>query len=472
MADRHRQWGSQPLRFLILALVLAVIAGVGAVWGKSMLTASGALRDGGASTIPSSLYSPTPEAGGPGGRGIVAAATPAADSSTPADPSAVASRIAGVTAKQPGTLGAATVDLTTGITLFSKNADALMTPASNLKVLTGIGLLNAVDAGKTFATKVVRSSDDPSTITLVGGGDPYLQATPSATNPDFASTQVLAKNTAAALKKDGVTSVTLDYDDSLFGSDSWNSAWPAGYADQVTHISALWVNEGVDASGARSTTPSLQAATTFASQLTASGITVTGTPGAKQAPSSASTVASVNSAPVETLLKTALLHSDNSATEVLGRQSALAAGKPGTFAGATANLQAQLTSLGAWQSGAVLQDTSGLSRGNLVSATMLEKAWRAALTTARLQPIADAVPVAQVSGSLASRFGDDADVAGRGVVHAKTGTLTGVSSLSGWIRTADGRVVVQAFLLNNSADDSASHTWLDAAWSAVASCGC
>jgi D-alanyl-D-alanine carboxypeptidase/D-alanyl-D-alanine-endopeptidase (penicillin-binding protein 4) len=266
--------------------------------------------------------------------------------------------------------------------------------------------------------------------------------------------------------------VTLDYDDSLFGSDSWNSAWPAGYADQVTHISALWVNEGVDASGARSTTPSLQAATTFASQLTASGITVTGTPGAKQAPSSASTVASVNSAPVETLLKTALLHSDNSATEVLGRQSALAAGKPGTFAGATANLQAQLTSLGAWQSGAVLQDTSGLSRGNLVSATMLEKAWRAALTTARLQPIADAVPVAQVSGSLASRFGDDADVAGRGVVHAKTGTLTGVSSLSGWIRTADGRVVVQAFLLNNSADDSASHTWLDAAWSAVASCGC
>ena len=250
-------------------------------------------------------------------------------------------------------------------------------------MLTGIGLLNAVDAGKTFATKVVRSSDDPSTITLVGGGDPYLQATPSATNPDFASTQVLAKNTAAALKKDGVTSVTLDYDDSLFGSDSWNSAWPAGYADQVTHISALWVNEGVDASGARSTTPSLQAATTFASQLTASGITVTGTPAAKQAPSSASTVASVNSAPVETLLKTALLHSDNSATEVLGRQSALAAGKPGTFAGATANLQAQLTSLGAWQSGAVLQDTSGLSRGNLVSATMLEKAWRAALTTAR-----------------------------------------------------------------------------------------
>lgn len=377
-----------------------------------------------------------------------------------------------MTAAQPGTLGAVSVDLTTGVTLYSKNPDALMTPASNLKVLTGIGLLNVVDAGKTFTTKVVRSTDAPSTITLVGGGDPYLQATPSTENPDFASTQVLAKNTAAALKKAGVTSVTLNYDDSLFGSDSWNSAWPSGYADQVTHISALWVGEGVEASGARSTTPSLQAATTFAAQLKAAGITVTGTPAAKQAPGSATSVAAIQSAPVETLLRTALLHSDNSATEVLGRQAALAAGKPGTFEGATANLQAQLTALGAWQQGAVVQDTSGLSRGNLVSATMLEKAWRAALTTKRLQPIADAVPVAQVSGSLAARFGDAADVAGRGVVHAKTGTLTGVSTLSGWVRTADGRVVVQAFLLNNSADDSASHTWLDAAWSAVASCGC
>lgn len=443
------------------------------MWGKSMLTASGVLRDEGASTIPSSLYSPTPAAGGPGGRGVVAAATPAANSSTPANPAAVASRIAAVPTAQPGTLGAASVDLATGTQLYSKNADALLTPASNLKVLTGISLLNVVDAGTTFATKVVRSADAASTITLVGGGDPYLQATPSTTNPDFASTQELARRTAAALKKNGLVSVTLDYDDSLFTADTWSTAWPAGYADQVTHISALWANEGMaDGSATRSTTPSLQAATTFATQLKAAGITVTGTPAAKKAPTSAAELARVESAPVETLLKTALLHSDNSATEVLGRQAALAAGKPGSFAGATATVQAQLTRLGAWQQGAVLQDTSGLSRGNRVSATMLEKAWRAALTTRRLQPIADAVPVAQVSGSLASRFGDAADVAGRGVVHAKTGTLTGVSSLSGWIRTADGRVIVQAFLLNNSADDSASHIWLDAAWSAVASCGC
>jgi D-alanyl-D-alanine carboxypeptidase/D-alanyl-D-alanine-endopeptidase (penicillin-binding protein 4) len=58
------------------------------------------------------------------------------------------------------------------------------------------------------------------------------------------------------------------------------------------------------------------------------------------------------------------------------------------------------------------------------------------------------------------------------VVHAKTGTLTEVAALSGWLRSADGRIVVQATIINNSPDPDAAHTWLDSAWSAVAGCGC
>lgn len=486
MADKRRQRGSQPVRFLILALVLAVLVGVGSVWGKSMLTAAGALTSGGATTIPSSLYSPTPEAGGPGGDGVVGLATPAPDSTTPADPAAVASRIASA-GTQPGTLGASAVDLTSGRVLYSKNPTTLMTPASNLKVLTMMSLLNVESPGTTYSTKVVEAQSSSATpaspagtassassgttsITLVGGGDPYLQATPSATEPSFASTQRLAASTAAALKKQGVSSVRLSYDDTLFGTDSWAATWPASYADQVTRISSLWVDEGMaDGSSARSTTPALQAATTFAAQLGAAGITVTGEPSAAKAPAGATSLAQVSSAPLETLIKTALLHSDNSATEVLGRQLAIASGHPATFAGAAAAVRAQLTRMGIWQNGAVLQDTCGLSRGDLVSAEMLVKGWQHALTTERIEPIADALPVARVSGSLTTRFGEAADVAGRGVVHAKTGTLTGVSALSGWVRTADGRVVIQATILNNAPDNAAATAWLDAEWSAVAS---
>lgn len=474
MADKRRRRGSQPVRFLILALVLAVLVGVGSVWGKSMLTAAGALSDAGPSTIPSSLYSPTPQVGGPGGDGVVGLATPAPNSTTPADPAAVAARVAKAGAR-PGTLGAAAVDLASGRVLYSSSPEALMTPASNLKVLTMMSLLNVEGAGTTYATKVVADAGSSAgasgttQITLVGGGDPYLQATPSGTSPTFASTQKLAVSTAAALKKQGVSSVSLGYDDTLFSTDSWAKTWPSSYADQVTHISSLWVDEGeADGSGVRSTTPALQAATTFAAQLKTAGITVTGAPAARKSPAGARAVAQVNSAPLETLIKTALLHSDNSATETLGRQLAIASDHPATFAGATAAVKTQLTRMGIWQKGAVLQDTCGLSRGNLVSAEMLVKGWRHALTTERIEPIADALPVARVSGSLATRFGEPAAVAGRGVVHAKTGTLTGVSALSGWVRTADGRVIIQATILNNAPDNAAATAWLDAEWSAVA----
>jgi D-alanyl-D-alanine carboxypeptidase/D-alanyl-D-alanine-endopeptidase (penicillin-binding protein 4) len=272
---------------------------------------------------------------------VVTAATPQPNSSVPADPSRIAAKIAAIK-PAAGTVGAVSVDLASGRTLYSKNADALLIPASNLKSLTGIALLDAVDAGTRFATKVVSADSStpspaasPRAITLVGGGDPYLLSVPSTTFPQFASTQNLARSTAAALKRQGVTAVTLGYDDSLFTGPNWNPTWQADYADQVTHVSALWVDEGLPAGAtARSTTPALQAAQVFAGQLRADGITVSGTPTATTAASSASTLASVSSAPVEDLLKRALLSSDNSATEVLSHQMALASGQPATFAGA------------------------------------------------------------------------------------------------------------------------------------------
>ena len=59
------------------------------------------------------------------------------------------------------------------------------------------------------------------------------------------------------------------------------------------------------------------------------------------------------------------------------------------------------------------------------------------------------LPVAGVEGSLRRRFGDDASLAGRGVVRGKTGTLREVHTLAGLLRTRDGSVLVYAFLINN-----------------------
>ena len=54
-------------------------------------------------------------------------------------------------------------------------------------------------------------------------------------------------------------------------------------------------------------------------------------------------------------------------------------------------------------------------------------------------------------GTLDDRFARDGRAAaGRGVVRAKTGTLTGVSSLAGVVTDADGRLLVFALMSNGA----------------------
>ena len=82
------------------------------------------------------------------------------------------------------------------------------------------------------------------------------------------------------------------------------------------------------------------------------------------------------------------------------------------------------------------------------------------------------VAVAGVSGSLARRFDDEISTAGRGIVRAKTGTLSLVSTLAGTTVTADGREVAMAFMMNGSTDGWAAQVWSDQAASLVTGCGC
>jgi len=77
-----------------------------------------------------------------------------------------------------------------------------------------------------------------------------------------------------------------------------------------------------------------------------------------------------------------------------------------------------------------------------------------------------------VEGSLRIRFLDDRSLAGRGVVRAKTGTLSQVHALAGYLRTADGTQLAFAFLVNDAADDYAGRLWLDRVTTALSRCGC
>ncbi|MGE5403060.1 MAG: D-alanyl-D-alanine carboxypeptidase/D-alanyl-D-alanine-endopeptidase [Ignavibacteriales bacterium] len=93
----------------------------------------------------------------------------------------------------------------------------------------------------------------------------------------------------------------------------------------------------------------------------------------------------------------------------------------------------------------VYADGSGLSRYNYVSPAELVSILKGMRKSPYWNAWYDAQPVAGVDGTLKGRMkGTRAE----GNVHAKTGTISNVRGLSGYVTTADGEEVVFSFLVN------------------------
>lgn len=454
---------------LTLAILLVVTV-AGWFGGPKVLYALALWSDSGSPTIDPGLYAPPPV---PTPRPVPP--TPVAAAATVQgklpDGATLLARLNAVDRSKVPRPGLAVVDPLTATSITGQSADALFTPASTLKLLTSAAALAAFGPDHRFTTRVVAGTG--SQIVLVGGGDPYLRGAATTNYPARASIADLAEATATALKAAGRTSVTLAYDDSLFTGPGWNPAWPATYHGDATPTSALWVDE--DVTGAtHNQNPSGDAATAFVAQLSARGIAVTAT-AAGTAPSGATEIASVQSLPLDLIVEQLLLHSDNDATEVLFRQVAIAAGKSGSITDAQVAVPAKLAEIGLWRDGMKMDDGSGLSRGNLATPSVLALAIAKGFADVRYRSLVEGLPTAAADGTLHARFDDlPTEGAGRGAVRAKTGTLTGVHSLAGFTRTADGAVVAFAFIANDVPADGAlaARDWLERTSSVVAACGC
>jgi D-alanyl-D-alanine carboxypeptidase/D-alanyl-D-alanine-endopeptidase (penicillin-binding protein 4) len=270
--------------------------------------------------------------------------------------------------------------------------------------------------------------------------------------------------------------VQLGYDDSLFSEPSFNPAWPAHYLPEhvVSRVTALWVDEGRPAQGSgRVDDPSLYAAQTFAAALAAKGITVVGTPTHGVA-SSGRELASVQSAPLRELVARILEVSDNEGAEVLSHQVGKMVAGSGTFADGAAAVTQTLQSLGV-TADFDIHDGSGLSRENLVTPLALVQVLRLAVDPAHpdLNAVATALPVAGFTGSLTNRF-DQPFPDSRGLVRAKTGTLTNVSSLAGIAVDQDGHEMLFALMADQIAkpNETKAQRALDAAAGALGACHC
>ena len=366
------------------------------------------------------------------------------------------------------------VDPATDTVLYSRAADEPRIPASTTKLATAAAALHVLGPQTRLPTIAFREG---STVYLVGGGDPTLVRSKGG-NPlagGRPSLRDLARDVASDLTAQ--TPITVVYDTSAFRGPDLGPGWPSSFpaAGVAAPVTALVVDGGRVSPGAaaRVGDPARQAATVFAAFLRGQGLDVVSVDRGRLS-TAATEVARVESAPVGDIVEEMLTESENNYAEALAHLTGGALLDKPTFAGGAAATEQALAELGVDTTGLDLADGSGLSGRNQVPVRVLAEVLGDVVrgTDPELAPIAPGLAVAGLTGTLADRFSTPATRPGRGFVHAKTGTLTGVSSLAGTVQDADGRILVFAMIANKVTSLAQARDTMDLIASRLATCGC
>jgi len=329
-----------------------------------------------------------------------------------------------------------------GATLAAINPTLAVDPASNMKLLTATAVLDKIGPAAVYTTKVVTTAPVDAgvlngNLVLVGGGDPLLRTEGYQSGLiDGAGVFTNVAQLAAQVRAAGITEITGSVlgDDSRYDAQRAIPSWPARYAaeDDFGPLSALEINDDYLAGSpgvTKGAQPPAAAAQYFATLLRAAGVRVLGAGAAGVAPVGARTVTSISSAPMAAVVGEILRESDDTGAELLVKELGVRFGGAGTTAAGLAVERADLSADGLPTQGAVLVDGSGLDLSDRVTCQL------ETVLLARAGPtgvLAAALPVAGKSGTLHARL---LHTAAAGRVLAKTGTLFGVSALSGFVES-------------------------------------
>ncbi|MFP5019408.1 D-alanyl-D-alanine carboxypeptidase/D-alanyl-D-alanine endopeptidase [Pseudonocardia phyllosphaerae] len=361
--------------------------------------------------------------------------------------------------------------------LWERNGSQPMLPASTTKLLTAASVLLTLNPSDRILTRVV-PGPTPDSVVLIGSGDPSLtaqHAPQTGLYPEPARIDALADQVRKAVKQPVRTVFT---DTSAWSGPPEAAGWDSTNTTDgtVPTMTPLMLDGGRidpnDQEGQRSPDPAGAAGKALATALGASDVQEG--KAAKNAP----TLGEVSSPPVASLIEYMLTASDNVTAEALARQVAISREGTPTFDGAAKAVTESLVQAGYDVRGLSLHDGSGLSRDNRIPARLLGSVLASAAAQSAsptdvqyLRPILTGLPVAGGSGTLLDRFTGGSSVAGRGVVRAKTGTLSGASGLAGVTTDVDGRLLVFA-LMSNGTSPTEARPELDAVAASLSRCGC
>lgn len=332
-------------------------------------------------------------------------------------------------------------DLTAAQPLYDYGRRQTLRPASNMKVMTAVAALSQLGTDYSYQTRLYLSDvvDLPSempaadatpeqpqvlrrsaTVILKGGMDPLIG------NDDLHAL-------AQSLRDIGITDIQRDivldatFKDTLMLGSGW--CWDD---DNVPLTPFLYLGKatGFEAN--------------FTKALQAAGIKFTGRYVRGRVPQSAQLVATRKHS-IDQILQPMMKRSNNLYAESLFYQLAARGGKPGaTHKDAAAKVAQLIKTVGHDPANYSVADGSGLSLYNYLSAELLVDVLRYAHRNeevyAHLYP---SLPIMGRDGTLGKRcIGTSA----QDRVHAKTGTLRGVSSLSGYALAPNGHLLAFAII--------------------------
>jgi serine-type D-Ala-D-Ala carboxypeptidase/endopeptidase (penicillin-binding protein 4) len=325
--------------------------------------------------------------------------------------------------------------------LFGHNATTPLGPASNCKILTTAAALEKYGPKASFKTYLYSVGPD---LVVVGGGDPGL-GDPKIAEAKGEKITTAFERWAEALKGAGIVQFRdLIIDDRVFDSERVNPNWPAHDAGEwfEAPIGGVNFNDNCDAKGVPVKDPGMFAGGVLRDVLKAAGVRQTGTVrrvGAEERIGSGVLVGSAET-PILAVIGRANKNSLNMMAECLckrlGHDSlppTAPRGNQGSWENGTAAVEAYTRSIGVDPSWVSLDDGSGLSNKNRVAARAFTMvlAHVAGLGNGETGNLfVESLAIPREDGTLRNRF---KGMSVAKAIHAKTGHIAGVSTLSGYI---------------------------------------
>lgn len=414
-------------------------------------------------------------------------------------------------------------DATTGATLYARNPNSRLLPASNMKLLTASTALQVLGSGFRFHTDVLATGSvsagvldgdlylkgfgDPTLlqgdyqalaqqvkdagITQVSGDlvadDSYFDRTPLgvfwswddepyyysaetsaltvAPNTDYDSGTVIVTSTPGAAVGDPVALGTSPETGVLTfsGTATTGAAGSANtlsiereHGTNVVRVSgSVPLGAAVGREWVTVKQPTDYARDVFARALTSVGVSVAGGLDDGVTPAGARRVALDKSMTLGEIMVPFLKLSNNMHAEALAKTLGAVKAGEGTWSAGIYVIDDFLRSAGTDPSTQRIVDGSGLSRGDQISAQAVSNVLLKAKKASWFPVLYKALPIAGnpdrfVGGTLDYRM---KGTPAQNNVHAKTGSLTAVTALSGYVTTADGKLLVFSMLSNNFVGD-------------------